>query len=85
MIGLAARLPATAFYAYLVPLVCIPVLLPLAGSINSSNAAFAGGALAMLGASQLTANGHRAWLWAALAGVVIASSTRYWLKFVHAA
>jgi hypothetical protein len=73
MIGLAARLPRPAFYAYLVPLVCIPVLLPLAGSINPDNAAFAGGALAMLGAWQLIATGHRAWLWAALAGVVIAS------------
>jgi hypothetical protein len=73
MIGLAARLPRTAFYAYLVPIVCIPVLLPLAGSINPDNAAFAGGALAMLGAWQLVATGRRAWLWAALAGVVIAS------------
>ncbi len=73
MIGLAARLPRAAFYAYLVPLVCIPVLLPLAGSVNPDNAAFAGGALAMLGAWQLIAAGHRAWLWAALAGVVIAS------------
>ncbi len=73
MIGLAARLPRAAFYAYLVPLVCIPVLLPLSGSINPDNAAFAGGALALLGAWQLIATGHRGWLWAALAGVVIAS------------
>jgi hypothetical protein len=73
MIGLAARLPRMAFYAYLVPLVGIPVLLPLAGSINPDNAAFAGGALAMLGAWQLIATGRRAWLMAALGGVVIAS------------
>jgi hypothetical protein len=49
------------------------VLLPLAGSINPDNAAFAGGALAMLGAWQLIATGRRAWLMAALGGVVIAS------------
>jgi hypothetical protein len=73
MIGLTARLPPTAFYAYLVPLVCIPVLLPLAGAINPDNATFAGGALTMLGAWQLIASGRSAWLWAALAGVVIAS------------
>jgi hypothetical protein len=73
MIVLAARLSRMAFYAYLVPLVCIPVLLPLAGSINNDNAAFAGGALAMLGAWQVVATGRGAWLGAALAGVVIAA------------
>jgi hypothetical protein len=73
MIGLAARLPPLAFYAYVVPLVCIPVLLPMAGALNPDNAAFAGGALALLGAWQLIATGRSAWLYAALTGVVIAS------------
>lgn len=38
-----------AFYAYSIPLFCIPVLMPLAGSINNDNAAFCGGCLAMAG------------------------------------
>jgi hypothetical protein len=76
-IGFFARLPRLTLYAYLVPLVCIPVLVPLAGSITNDNAAFAGGAIAMLGAFQLLATGRRAWLLAALGGVIVAS----WAKF----
>ena len=76
-IGFFAKLPRLTLYAYLVPLVCIPVLVPLAGSITDDNAAFTGGAIATLGAFQLLATGKRAWLLAALGGVILAS----WAKF----
>jgi len=75
-IALVARLSRPALYAYLIPLACVPVLAPLAGSINNDNTAFAGGALATLAAWQLIATGRRGWLLAALAGVVIASRTK---------
>lgn len=73
MIGIEARLAPPVFYAYAVPIACIPVLIPLAGAVNNDNAAFAGGALTMLGAWQLIATGRARWLVLALAGVVIAS------------
>jgi hypothetical protein len=76
-IGLVTRLSRTTLYAYIVPLVCIPVLAPLAGSINNDNAAFAGGAIATLAAVQLVATGSPAWLITALGGLIIAS----WAKF----
>jgi hypothetical protein len=76
-IGLVARLPRLTFYAYIVPLACIPVLVPLAGAINNDNAALAGGGIATLAAFQLLATGSRRWLWAALGGVIVAS----WAKF----
>jgi hypothetical protein len=76
-IGLIARLPRLALYAYVVPLAAIPVLVPLAGAINNDNAAFAGGGIAMLGAFQLLATGSRASLLATLGGVIFAS----WAKF----
>jgi hypothetical protein len=76
-IGLVARLPRLTFYAYIVPLACIPVLAPLAGAINNDNAAFAGGGIATLAAFQLLATGSRASLLAALGGVIVAS----WAKF----
>lgn len=72
-IGLAARLSRLALYAYVVPLACIPILVSLGGAVNNDNAAFAGGALAILAAWQLIATGRSAWLLAALTGVVIAS------------
>jgi hypothetical protein len=53
------------------------VLAPLAGAINNDNAAFAGGAIATLAALQLLVTGSRAWLLAALGGVIVAS----WAKF----
>ena len=71
-IGLAARLPRLEFYAYAVPLGCIPVLVPLAGAVNNDNLAFCGGAIAMLGIWQLLASGREAWLALALLGVVAA-------------
>jgi hypothetical protein len=76
-IGFIAKLPRLTLYAYIVPIACIPVLAPLAGAINNDNAAFAGGGIATLAAYQLLNTGSRTWLWAALAGVVIAS----WAKF----
>ena len=76
-IGLAAGMPRLTLYAYVVPLACIPVLAPLAGAVNNDNAAFAGGAIATLAAFQLLTTGNRAWLVAALGGVIVAS----WAKF----
>lgn len=73
MIGVCARLPSPLFYAYAVPLACVPVLGPLAGAINNDNAAFAGGAFTMLGAWQLVATGRTRWLGLALGGVLIAA------------
>jgi hypothetical protein len=71
-IGLAARFPRYEFYAYAVPLACIPVLAPLAGSVNNDNLAFLGGAFATLGAWQCIATGRRGWLALAFVGVVAA-------------
>lgn len=76
-IGIVMRLPRLTLYAYILPLTCIPVLAPLAGSINNDNAAFAGGAIAALAALQLLMTGSGAWLIAALFGVLVAS----WAKF----
>jgi hypothetical protein len=76
-IGLAARLPRLTFYAYAVPLACIPVLVPVASAVSNDNAALAGGGIATLAAFQLLATGSRAWLLAALCGVVLAA----WAKF----
>jgi hypothetical protein len=72
-IGLVARFSRLTLYAYVVPLACIPVLVSLAGSVNNDNAAFAGGAIATLGAWQLIASGKHSWLWVALGGLIIAS------------
>src|SRR5271169_3118570 len=76
-VGLVARLPRLAFYAYIVPLAGIPVLASLAGAINNDNAAFAGGGIATLAAFQLLVTGSRTSLLAALGGVILAS----WAKF----
>jgi hypothetical protein len=72
-LGLAARLPRHEFYAFAVPLFCIPVLVPIAGSVNNDNLAFLGGAVAMLGAWQLAATDRAGWLAVALLGVIVAS------------
>ena len=71
-LGLAARWPRLEFYAYVVPLGCIPVLVPLAGAVNNDNLAFCGGAIALLGVWQLLATGRESFLALALAGVVVA-------------
>jgi len=76
-IGLAAGLPRSTFCAYIVPIACIPLLPLLAGSVSNDNPAFAGGAIATLGAYQLLLSGSRTWLLTALGGVVVAS----WAKF----
>lgn len=72
-IGLVALLPRFTLYAYVIPLACIPVLAPLAGSVNNDNAAFAAGGIATLAAWQLLTTGSRASLLAALGAVIAAS------------
>jgi hypothetical protein len=72
-LGLAARFPRHEFYAFAVPLACIPVLVPIAGAINNDNLAFLGGAMAMLGAWRLIATDRAAWLAVALLGLIAAS------------
>jgi hypothetical protein len=64
------RLP---FYAYAVPLLCIPVLIPLAGCVNNDNAAFLGGAVMLLGLKRLIETRRTGWLVLALCGLVLAS------------
>src|ERR1700687_3394445 len=54
-IGLFAGLPRSTFYAYIVPIACVPALTILAGSVSNDNAAFAGGAIDTLGAYRLLA------------------------------
>ena len=76
-VGFVAKLPRLTLYAYMVPIAAIPVLAPLAGAINNDNAAFAGGGIATLAALQLLSTESRAWLIAALGGVILAS----WAKF----
>lgn len=84
-LGLAARLPRHEFYAYAVPLACIPVLVPIAGSVDNDNLAFLGGAVATLGVWRLAAASLSVapdaaeqakrgfWLAVALTGVVISA------------
>ena len=72
-LGLAARFPRHEFYAFAVPLACIPVLVPIAGAVNNDNLAFLGGAMATLGAWQLVATDRRGWLVIALLGLIAAS------------
>jgi hypothetical protein len=71
-VGLAARFSRYEFYAYTVPVACIPVLAPVAGAVSNDNLALLGGGLATLGAWQLLATGRKAWLALALAGVIAA-------------
>ncbi len=72
-LGLAARFPRHEFYAFAVPLACIPVLVPIAGAVNNDNLAFLGGAVATLGAWQLVSTGRAGWLAVALLGLIVAS------------
>jgi hypothetical protein len=72
-LGLAARFPRHEFYAFAVPLACIPVLVPIAGAINNDNLAFLGGAVAMLGAWQLITTDRAGWLAVTLLGLIAAS------------
>jgi hypothetical protein len=75
-LGLAARLTRAEFYAYAVPLACIPVLAPIAGAVNNDDLAFLGGAIAILGAWQRVASGGDRWLALALVGVIVAGWTK---------
>jgi hypothetical protein len=75
-LGLAARFSREEFYAYAVPLACIPVLVPLAGAVNNDDLAFFGGAVATLGVWQLLATGRDGWLALALFGVIAAAWTK---------
>jgi hypothetical protein len=61
------------FYAYAVPVLCIPVLVALAGSVNNDNAAFCGGAIALAALDALLDDGRSHWLWLALAGLIISA------------
>jgi hypothetical protein len=72
-LGLAARFPRHEFYAFAVPLACIPVLVPIAGAVNNDNLAFLGGAVATLGAWQLVATDRASWLVIALLCLIAAS------------
>src|SRR5271155_748841 len=72
-LGLAAQLPRQEFYAYAVPLACIPALAPIAGAVNNDNLAFFGGAVVTLGLWQAVVTERDGWLALALAGVVAAS------------
>jgi hypothetical protein len=72
-LGLAARFTRQEFYAFAVPLACIPVLVPLAGAVNDDNLAFLGGSLATLGLWQFVATGRSGWFALALTGLVAAA------------
>ena len=72
-LGLAAGFSRYEYYAYAVPLACVPILLVLAGAINNDNLAFLGGAVTTLGVWQLAATGRGGWLALALIGVVVAA------------
>jgi hypothetical protein len=72
-LGLAARWPRHEFYAFAVPLACIPVLAPLAGAVNNDDLAFTGGAVVLLGLWQFIATGRGGWFALALSGLVIAA------------
>jgi hypothetical protein len=72
-LGLAAQFSRQEFYAYAVPLACIPALAPIAGAVNNDNLAFLGGAVATLGIWQLAATQRGGWLAVALIGVVAAA------------
>ena len=75
LLGLAitAQFSRQEFYAYAVPLACIPILVQLAAAVNNDNLAFFGGAVATLGVWQLVATGRGIWLACALIGMVAAS------------
>ena len=72
-LGLAAGFTRQEFYAYAIPIACIPILAPLAGAINNDDLAFFGGAIAMLGIWQLVATDRGGWLALALVGVIVAA------------
>ncbi|HMN72353.1 MAG TPA: hypothetical protein PKA55_10855 [Rhodoblastus sp.] len=72
-LGSTLRLSRYEAYAFGVPIVFIPALAAIAGSVNNDNLAFAGGSLATLSACRLLVTRQTRWLAAALAGLVAAS------------
>jgi hypothetical protein len=72
-LGLVARFARPEFYAFAIPLACIPILAPLAGTVNNDNLAFLGGTVATLGVWQLAATDRNKWLNVALTGMVLAA------------
>ena len=75
-LAVAAGLPRLETYAYCVPLAAIPVLAPLAGTINNDNLAFVGGAVATFAAWRLLDSGRTGWLMVALAATVVAALSK---------
>lgn len=75
-VGLAARLSRNEFYAYAIPVACIPVLAPVAGAVNADDLALLGGGIAILAVWQLVATDYKVWLAVALAGVIAAGWTK---------
>lgn len=70
-----ARSPVEAL-VLIVPLFCIPVLAPLAGSVNNDNAGFLAGALTLFGSWRFLASRSKRDLAIALVGVGIAGAAK---------
>lgn len=75
-LGRSARLPRLVEYAFFLPILTVPALSAIAGSVNNDNLAFAGGALATLAAYRLYETAAAGWLIAALAGMIVASAAK---------
>ncbi len=78
LLRLAARMrfEGLEFYAFAVGCAAVPVLAPLAGSVNNDNLCFAGGALTLLGAHSYLASSKRSWLVVACAGMIVAGISK---------
>lgn len=78
LLSLAVRmqLEGLEFYAFAVSCAAVPVLAPLAGSVNNDNLCFAGGALTMLGAYMYVASPKLSWLIVACAGMLVAGISK---------
>lgn len=72
-LGRSARLPRLVEYAFILPILTVPALSAITGSVNNDNLAFTGGALATLAAYRLYETPAAGWLIAALAGMIVAS------------
>jgi hypothetical protein len=78
LLALAARMELQRFelYAFVIMTVAAPVLVPLAGSVNNDNLAFAGGVLTTLGAYAYVASHRRSWLVISCCGVLVAGASK---------
>jgi hypothetical protein len=76
LLALKQSLTRLEFYALMLPVVLIPVLPQLAGSINNDNLAFTGGAITLLGTWSYLESKKRRWLLCACLGVAIASAAK---------